>query len=274
VPPANPKGYEWTEDWFTSNTGVWSHVLGPLKGRPGLRYLEVGVYEGRSLLWALENCLTHPTSSLTAIDVVLSDRLLSNVEKSGEAKRITLIKGSSGVELRKLALASFDIIYVDGSHTADDVLADAVLSWQLLKDGGLIIFDDYMWDGRPHAGGRVMAAALAPRAAIDAFIACYRYESEVVNTGYQIVLRKTVNPCVKAGIKDRCSPFGQYLYNWTEVRLLTRADPRRSQTLSTTERDLVESILKAGKLDDRTRADPAFEAFRARVSLDLGFSNH
>jgi hypothetical protein len=33
----------------------------------------------------------------------------------------------------------------DGSHRARDVLEDAVLSWPLLKVGGIMLFDDYLW---------------------------------------------------------------------------------------------------------------------------------
>ena len=36
----------------------------------------------------------------------------------------------------------YDIIYIDGSHEARDVLEDAVLAYRLLKIGGLLIFDD------------------------------------------------------------------------------------------------------------------------------------
>ena len=39
----------------------------------------------------------------------------------------------------------FDFIFVDGSHTAEDVNADLVLSWKLLNFGGLIYCDDYLW---------------------------------------------------------------------------------------------------------------------------------
>ena len=37
----------------------------------------------------------------------------------------------------------YDYIYIDGSHMPKWVLIDAVLSWDLLKKGGLMIFDDY-----------------------------------------------------------------------------------------------------------------------------------
>ena len=39
----------------------------------------------------------------------------------------------------------FDLIYVDASHLALDVVVDASLSWQLLCGGGVVIFDDYRW---------------------------------------------------------------------------------------------------------------------------------
>lgn len=37
----------------------------------------------------------------------------------------------------------FDFIYVDGSHRSPDVIYDAILSFGLLKKGGIMIFDDY-----------------------------------------------------------------------------------------------------------------------------------
>jgi predicted O-methyltransferase YrrM len=39
----------------------------------------------------------------------------------------------------------FDLIYIDGSHAAADVMTDAVLSYLLLNVGGVILFDDYVW---------------------------------------------------------------------------------------------------------------------------------
>jgi predicted O-methyltransferase YrrM len=89
----------------------------------------------------------------------------------------------SQIEMRKLPLESFDFIYIDGSHMAEDVLEDAVLAWRLLKPGGLIIFDDYVWrlDHPPEK---------RPRLAIDAFYRFYANQIEVVHNAYQLILRK------------------------------------------------------------------------------------
>jgi predicted O-methyltransferase YrrM len=72
----------------------------------------------------------------------IKKRYLSNVKIAGGETRTTLIVGPSQVELRKLPLGAYDLIYIDGSHFPADVLEDAVLSWRLLKPGGMLIFDD------------------------------------------------------------------------------------------------------------------------------------
>lgn len=42
----------------------------------------------------------------------------------------------------------FDIIYIDGNHEPEYVMEDAVLSFRKLKEGGIMIFDDYGWTQR------------------------------------------------------------------------------------------------------------------------------
>ena len=60
--------------------------------------------------------------------------------------RLTKRKGSSLHVLPQLLdeQQEFDVIYVDGSHFADDVLTDAITAWRLLKQGGVLIFDDIL----------------------------------------------------------------------------------------------------------------------------------
>ena len=108
---------------------------------------------------------------------------LANLRESGAADRTTVIKGFSQEELRKLPSQSYDIIYVDGSHAADDVLEDAVLSWRLLKDGGLLIFDDYEWS-------KFVSPQARPKIAITAFVRCYRPELKIIHRDYQVIVQK------------------------------------------------------------------------------------
>ncbi|MDC2991845.1 class I SAM-dependent methyltransferase, partial [Candidatus Pelagibacter sp.] len=39
----------------------------------------------------------------------------------------------------------FDLIYVDGDHSSDQVKIDLINSWNALKNGGFLVLDDYMW---------------------------------------------------------------------------------------------------------------------------------
>lgn len=176
---------------------------------PDMKALEVGSFEGRSAVWLLENLLTHPTSHLTCIDMFemdgefreIRDRMKlsvpddidieghfdANMLATGAASRVTKLKGASTEMLRRLPLHSFDLIYIDGSHTARNVLTDAVLCWDLLKLNGILIFDDYRWN--PFTED----ALKGPQKAIDAFMECFDGEYVLVLMDYQVMLRKTKN---------------------------------------------------------------------------------
>ena len=181
-------------DWFSRHLPVWENALADYRKKPGIQYLEVGVFEGRSAIWMIDNILMHSSSRATFIDAfnwALPDYpggnpepvFLANLRASGAEDRATFIKGRSQVELRELPLDFYNIIYIDGSHTAFHVLEDVVLAWRLLKTGGLLILDDYKWP-------RERPADLKPEIAIDAFMGCFRRQIDVVHSDYQVLLRK------------------------------------------------------------------------------------
>jgi len=182
-----------SQDWFVRHIPVWQDLLGPLAGQE-CHVLEIGVYEGQSTVWLLENVLTHPASTLTYVDtfagsaehaatnlIHLESRFLANT--ANDRAKLIARKGRSDEQLRDLPRGRYDFVSIDGSHEAADVLSDAVLSWPLLKSGGLMCFDDYEWwiDAAPER---------SPKLAIDAFLAAMRGRCEVVWRGYQIWVRK------------------------------------------------------------------------------------
>jgi hypothetical protein len=180
------KDYLFTQDWFSNDVLVWNKVLDQDRNKPGLVYLEIGAFEGRSILWILENILTDSSSRAVVIDPFTGDykdRYLANLEKSGMQDRVKTITGFSQIELRSQPLDSFDLVYIDGSHQAADVLEDAILSMRLLKKGGLLIFDDYQW--KPES-----PAEDTPGPGIDTFYALFGRQFDVVHSGYQVILRK------------------------------------------------------------------------------------
>lgn len=78
---------------------------------------------------------------------------------------------------------SFDFVYVDGSHRARDVLTDGVMSWNLLKYGGVMAFDDDEWKRGDDEFGW-------PRRGIDAFESVFRPELRLVKGGYRRIWQK------------------------------------------------------------------------------------
>jgi Methyltransferase domain len=186
------KPYTFTTDCFTTvgRIPLWENTFANLKGKHNINYLEIGVFEGESLLWMLENILTDPSSKASAVDIFDSayyKTFLENLKTGGFAKKVKVIKGYSQLKLRELPLNSFDVIYIDGSHVAVDVLIDAVLSWDLLKAGGIMIFDDYEWQ---EWLGDAVPSMSKPKIAIDAFIAVLQPRIEVLYKGWQVVIRK------------------------------------------------------------------------------------
>jgi predicted O-methyltransferase YrrM len=184
-----------TEDWFTTKSPAWVVALEPFKGKPNLNYLEVGAYEGRSVMWMFDNILTDPSSKATIIDIFydmgvkgysadLRARYDANIERVGGTDRTTTIVGFSQIKLRDLPLNTYDIIYIDGSHFAPSVLEDAVLAQRLLKEDGVLIFDDYRW--------WIGASRLKrPKLAIDTFIDFYGDQFTVLHNTKQVILKKT-----------------------------------------------------------------------------------
>lgn len=265
--------YKFTAAWHNNAAENWARVLKSYAGKPDLSYLEIGVFEGRSIIWMLENVLTHESSRVTAIDVFMADdyeqTFDANVVATGVPERITKLKGPSRQELRRISGAQFDVIYIDGSHTAADVLADAVLSWDLLKADGLMIFDDYGWNGRPKGG--VLPMELRPRVAVDMFLTAHRSELELVHRGYQVMVRKVENPCEP---KDYCTPLGQYQYYWRAFEL--RDSEGKKVTISPAETRLLEGLALSYpvgaiqlRVPKQVKESAEFKALAARLELNL-----
>ena len=83
----------------------------------------------------------------------------------------------------------FDLIYVDGSHQASDVLTDSIMAFQLLRVGGVMMFDDYLWHMEPEGEQDTLKM---PKAAIDSFINLFQRKLRVISglPIYQLYIEK------------------------------------------------------------------------------------
>lgn len=220
--------YDFSINYFATHADNWGSYLKDYKGKSDIQYLEIGVFEGSSFLWVLENILTDPSAKGTAIDPFFGDseiKFRKNLAASGYQDKATVIKGFSYNELPKLPRDSFDIIYIDADHRAKNVYLDAALSWGLLKTGGLLIFDDHLLNLQYPANMR-------PKTAIDAFVTAFGDELDVVHNSYQLVLKKKTVRCPML----YCSAVGNYGYVWPERRLY---DLTSSKQVSLTEKEAV-----------------------------------
>jgi hypothetical protein len=193
--PAGP--YQFTTDWVSRHAELWTEILGHLKDRPEIHGLEIGSFEGRSAIWFLDNVLTHPSSSITCIDVwsYVGDPLFGdrdektfdgNIAAHPQGQKVVKLKGFSEDMLPGLKKEYYDFVYIDGSHRSRDALVDAVFSWRLLKPGGYMIFDDYE--------RQELRAYLVPhkvaRMGIDAFLTVFAPHIDVIHREFQVVVRK------------------------------------------------------------------------------------
>lgn len=103
------------------------------------RILEVGTFRARTTCALKLNC---PDAAVVSYDI-------AEIESPYRSR----VLKQPGVELRLgsfaeagpvlLAEEKYDLIFVDGSHTYDDALADSRIAIQIVSPGGFVVWHDY-----------------------------------------------------------------------------------------------------------------------------------
>lgn len=171
------KNYQITHAWYEQLVAAYTIVSNSepskhLKIDPATpkTIVEIGVYEGASSCWWLDNFMEHPDSRLFSIDPFTGNQehqdspemhpTLDNIEviakaniaKSKYPGKATVIKGCSWdvfPQLKALLPSrngqnpEIDILYIDGEHTTEAVMRDMMLYIPLVKQNGLVVMDDY-----------------------------------------------------------------------------------------------------------------------------------
>lgn len=196
--------YKWfwnkdlTRDWVWRKAWQWRRHFRPLR-RTHVRILEIGSFEGRSAIFFLRYL---PESTIVCVDSFMGSTHVRHIEMwereipkiegrfdrnlaefGGRVRKIAMESRSALAMLRKEG-AYFDLVYIDASHKSDDVWEDSIRAWDVTKSGAMIMWDDYEWQLKVPSEDR-------PKPAIDRFLHLHKGEYQLLEKGYQIVIRRT-----------------------------------------------------------------------------------
>lgn len=197
--------YNWSNDIPVNTKQVFNRVLDMInKNSKNVYILEIGTYTGTSVIEMLKRL---PESYATVIDPwedykeninnksigILENMKKNNVENIfyenikavGFEKRVEVLKGdSTKILLNLIGNRLFDFIYVDGSHLCLDCYSDMILAWKLLRKGGIMGVDDYLYkiDDADSLG--------KPFYAVEHFMDKFKNEIRVIDKGYRVFIEK------------------------------------------------------------------------------------
>lgn len=163
IQPVEGHKFEFTRNWFLNrNLPTFRRFVHPEWAGKSVTYLEIGVWEGMSLVWMMQHVLTHPDSKAVGVDPwLITTKVTEGAMNLVKVRawnnltpwidRCTLQCGNSAEVLRRMVKRhgflgikreSVDLCMVDGNHNALGVWDDCRLVYQLLKPGGWMMLDD------------------------------------------------------------------------------------------------------------------------------------
>jgi len=183
---------KYTQDWFSYNIKYIARTIYKCNFHDEkLNILEIGSYEGLSTVFFLSLL---KDSKITCVDPfsdfeenkdkdfnLVYENFIYNTKEF--KNRIKLFKSTSDNFFRNISNEIYDLIYIDGSHHADNVYRDAENSYNKLKKGGIIIFDDFLWDYHKNPNDN-------PIGGIKKFLVKNFFNLKIISLSYQIIVMK------------------------------------------------------------------------------------
>jgi len=190
-------------NWFDITAkDNFEKFLTPLAQYEALQLLQIGAFTGDASLWLVKSLCTDPFTRLDDVDTWAgSDEQVHEAMDFAEVEQVYDEKTAPWREtgqLDKYKTTSddffknapeslrYNFIYIDGDHTARQVIRDAINAHRHLAVGGILAFDDYTWDS---GKGELEN----PKPAIDAFVYLHNDRYELLARNAQVWLRKTAD---------------------------------------------------------------------------------
>lgn len=193
-------------NWVKRKPREWKQHILPLQDTtPSIRLLEIGVFEGKSACWWLDNLLTRAGDFYLGIDpwnykIMQGDfcdpRAMSQVHRTAieslklYGDKVQLYRGTTVQAFRPapeleqvLRPESFGVAYIDGDHETPGVMFDSVHVWPLVQTGGIILWDD--WNSANNRRKYVWF-----RSSLSKFLALVKGKHEILWEGAQLGIRK------------------------------------------------------------------------------------
>lgn len=161
-------------NWFnmTAKENFETVLPKKMRNKTDFKALQIGAYTGDATEWIL----TNTKWELNDVDTWEGSQEDAHEQMDfNEVEAVYDSRHGENASLHKFKMTSdtffnvfthepdaYDFIYIDGDHTASQTVKDGLNAFQLLKVGGIIAFDDFMWSagkGKYHD----------PRPGIEAF---------------------------------------------------------------------------------------------------------
>jgi len=194
--------YNWTNDLPENSIKQFIDTLEYIKWKntKEINILEIGTFSGTSVIKFLEllpnskACVIDKWENYNEnnIDYLSSIKELNiekvfydNIKNVDIQDRVTVFKGDSSsvlIELQNTHKNYFDFIYVDGSHKMLDCYTDLLLSFNLLKKGGVLGIDDYLYNKE--------TVLDSPYEGVNHFLNKFIKEVKILSKEYRVFLEK------------------------------------------------------------------------------------
>lgn len=179
-------------EWFFMHIPSWMIIFKKklkIDFSKEYKILELGSFEGLSTVFFLKNfnnSIVYSVDSFTFdenndLDTSQNFALFKkNTDSFKSRLRINILRTD---DFFAQNLETFDIIYVDAFHRYDYLIKDAINSFKFLNKGGILIFDDFMWN-------RYVDINDYPAKAVIEFYNLYKRDLEILLINYQVIFRK------------------------------------------------------------------------------------